>query len=179
MLLRIVILALLLAACAKAEPQLNEIQRAQAEFERQLEKNPCVRRNGNVWESLRYRDCLEFLPAERMHGVWFYGFEESGFIPNVDKVELTRDLMGGNNPEFEILLEIDRSQAIRDFGVPPIKNGCTQAIAVEFIGRRSAKSGPYYTGPKDDVIAVDRLLSARPLGIVSSKFPNGTLRCAQ
>lgn len=48
-----------------------------------------------------------------------------------------------------------------------------RAVAIEFIGRRSAKPGIYYTGENDNVVAVDKLLEAKLLGKVRTIYQGG------
>ena len=93
--------ALSLGSCGSAEQPMNDIERFQAEQEKRMEANPCLRREGEAWAHVGWRNCLKFKPAERMHGVWYLGFEESGFVPNVDTVPLTRDLLKGESKEFQ------------------------------------------------------------------------------
>ena len=72
--LKILLLGTLLASCSAeggqvAEGQVPAEPRADARAE-----DPCR-------GSFDYEHCAEFLPAERMQGVWVTGFEQSGFIP--------------------------------------------------------------------------------------------------
>lgn len=160
-----------LSGGSPSEPALNEIQKAQTDYEKQMEANPCFRRKGHAFEHVGWRNCLEFEPARPMRGVWYTGFEESGFISDVDSVPLVRDL-NGPSPEFDTFLEIDTKAAMKQIGAPEIER-CPRAVAVEFVGRRSAKPGPYYTGGDNHVVVVDRLLSAKLLGRVRTRGLRG------
>lgn len=166
----------LAAACgtAREEPALNQHQKAVekmlAESKAQMEADPCMRRRGDVWEHAAPSKCLEFLPPQRMRGVWITGFEESGFIPGVEVVPLERRIgQDSANPEFDILLEIDHEAVMRQLGQPE-RVPHTRAVAIEFIGRRSREPGAYYTSEGNHVIVVDRLLSARLLGRVWTRI---------
>ena len=169
------IAALALVSCDRAQTPMNEAERLQAQEEKRLEADPCMRRQGDAWAHVGFRNCLKFKPAERMHGVWYYGFEESGFLPNATSVSLDRDVAHDPMPEFNTLLDLDRDTAVRDFKIPAM-GGCTQAIAVEFVGRKSIGPEPETIGFKNGVIVVDKVLSAHLLGNVRSKMPNGNIR---
>ena len=145
--------ALSLGSCGSAEQPMNDIERFQAEQEKRMEANPCLRREGEAWAHVGWRNCLKFKPAERMHGVWYLGFEESGFVPNVDTVPVTRDLLKRESREFQTFLEVVSFQVLKQLGLPE-GDGCTRAIAIEFIGRKSAGPGKETTG--FDIGFVDR-----------------------
>lgn len=138
--------------------------------------DPCVIQEGHQLTMRPYRDCLQLLPGARMRGVWFTGFEESGFIADVDSVPPEREIGPGANREFETFLEIDAAAALRRIGQPAMTR-CTRAVAIEFIGRRSREPGPYYAGLRDHVVVVDRLLSARLLGTVATRNLPGYEDC--
>jgi hypothetical protein len=136
----------------------------------------CYRREGDFKVHVGWRNCLDFEAPKRMHGVWYNGFEESGFVPNVNTVSLDRDVVKDRHrPEFDTFLDTGDLD-IRKFGIPPYRH-CTQAIAIDFVGRRSQKRGPYYTGTDNHVVAVDKLLSARLIGEVHDRLPNRPRRC--
>lgn len=181
---RLILALLLLAGCsgtAREDPPARTKTAYQRALERidaaeaaRLEANPCLRRVinsfGGGWQSLRLRDCEEFLPAEVMRGVWFRGFEESGFIPNVDSVALHREMSAHSaNPEFNIFLDIDDDKAYRRMGVNRC-GGTTCAYAITFVGRRTRHAGAYYSGEGNHVVVVDALLSGRLLGRVTTRF---------
>lgn len=162
---------------SEAVPAMNEQQRLdarlQAETRARAEADPClwrrIRFGHEEWAHFGYRNCLDLLPARVMRGVWFMGFEESGFIPDVDSVPLHR-VIGGNseNPEFDIVLDIDEVEALRRMG----RSGCrgTCAYAIKFIGRRSRHPGNYYSGEGNHVVVVDALLTGRLLGRVMTRI---------
>ena len=156
---------------ARAE-RLQAIAKERAEQDQRYASDPCLRRRGNAWQQLRWRDCLKFGPRQRMQGVWYDGFEESGFVPNVRTVSLIRDLIKDANPEFDIYLDIDRVAAFRLIKMPQF-HICTRAVAIEFIGRRSVEAGAYYTGDSNYVIVVDRVIRGRFFGNVQSNRPGG------
>ena len=121
--------------------------------------------------------CVEMGPQKRMHGVWYTGFEESGFVPDVRTVPLERTL-DGETPEYRTMLENDAVEALRELGLPE-EDRCIRAVAIEFLGRRSVKPGPYYVGPDDELIAVDRLLGGRLIGRVRTRgLPGYDEQCA-
>ena len=155
-------------------PQSSQtVREMMAAYDASMAKDPCLRREGSAWAQLRWSQCLKFGRPQRMHGVWFWGFEESGFVPNVRRVRLVRNLFDKQGmPEFTTYLEIDLPAALRRIKVPQ-SHGCTQAIAIDFIGRRSVKRGAYYTGTNDAVIVVDRVIGGRFLGVVKSVGPPG------
>ena len=125
----------------------------------------------------RISECTGMGPTQQMHGVWYTGFEESGFVPNVGSVPLVREIsVHIHNPEFDTLLEIDANAALRRIGQPST-DPCTRAVAIEFIGRRSVKPGPYYASDDGHAVVVDRLLSARLIGKVRDRVNGRDRRC--
>ena len=155
------------------------------EFRRQMEKeyseDPCLRKRDGYWEHIGWRHCLSFLPAERMHGVWYTGFEESGFVENVDAVPLTRDIRG-SNPDFDISLDADTVFAeIKRKTGQPARHRCIRAFRLDFVGRRSASMGlkEGQISMTKQVIVIDRLVSAKYLGLIRSKgVPGYDKQCA-
>ena len=125
----------------------------------------------------RLSKCVELGPLKRMKGVWFTGFEESGFIPNADSVSLVRtaDSVGA---EFRTALELDASPVMKRLGLPT-QDRCTRAVAIDFVGREAIERGPYYTGNNDHLVVVNRLIGARYLGRVRTVgLPGYDLQCA-
>jgi hypothetical protein len=109
-------------------------------------------------------ECVDFLPAERMQGVWVTGFEKSGFLPGATEAPGRDDVLSqrtwltfarGATPDRSVWAERD-------------SRGGQAAFAIEFIGRRSRGPGPgggygHLTGAEALVI-VDRIVSLRVLG---------------
>ncbi|MES2119230.1 MAG: hypothetical protein V4513_01470 [Pseudomonadota bacterium] len=104
--------------------------------------------------------CPNYGPQQRIRGIWYTGFEESGFVANATSARLSREI-GEHGPDREGYLIFEGDEAVKA-GVR--YKGCTQAIALEFIGRESFS--PWEHDPKFTVFIVDRLLSSRPLGKV-------------
>jgi hypothetical protein len=180
------------AACAKpaSPPQtLTAEQRFDAARERLTqaldEASPCYRNettsNGvQIMRSLPPGDCMDMTPARVMRGVWFIGFEESGFVPDIDAVPLTREISRESvPPEFEIELNGDREEALRRMGVQEVVG--TQAYAITFVGRRSRPYRYAGGGAGFPVVVVDALLTGRPLGRVTTTmvYPCPGSRCGQ
>ena len=169
----IVLVVLLLSnALADAKPvdpgrdlRLEAIAKERAEEDRRNAADPCLRRDGNDWTILRWRDCLKLGPAKRMQGVWYYGFEESGFVPDVRTVSLKRR-QHVHWPELDTVLDVDLAQVMKarriKLGLP-----CTTAIAIDFIGRDAVMPfGGVAQPTAKRIIAVDRVVDARLVGIV-------------
>src|SRR6185295_10593874 len=115
-------LALLLLVAACGEPTADAIER-QTRLDREIEHvresmNPCLNHEGDTVRSRRFRDCLELLPQERMRGIWYSGFEESGFVANATSAPPVRIISRRGNPEFDTLLELDEDAAWRRLGEP-------------------------------------------------------------
>lgn len=151
-------------------------------MEEEYSKNPCLKKRDGFWEHIGWRNCLSFHPAERMHGVWYTGVEESGFVPNADSVPLIRDIEG-RNPEFETSLDASdvRHDIIRLSGKPD-RERCTRAFQLEFLGRRSKTMSlkKNEISLVQQVIVVDRLFSAKYLGKVRTKgVPGYDSECAE
>jgi hypothetical protein len=126
-------------------------------------KDPCLKKRDGYWEHVGWRNCLQFRPAERMHGVWYTGIEESGFVQNVGSAPLVRDIEE-NNPEFDTFLDMSSLRAeVMQLPGQPRRDHCTRAYRVEFIGRRAVTPVSSIVGDTQ-VIAADRLLSAKYLG---------------
>lgn len=157
------------AGSAPSDPgqaaRIKALAEERAAEDRRRASDPCLRRDGDDWTLLRWRDCLKLGPATRMHGVWYYGFEESGFVPNVRTVPLSRR-MNVKWRALDTVLDVDVEQVMR---VRRIKLGlpCTTAIAINFIGREAVIPAEGVVLPTAKrVIAVDRVLDARLVGIV-------------
>ena len=151
-------------------------------MEEEYSKDPCLKKQDGTWHHIRWRNCLSFLPAERMHGVWYVGVEESGFVPDANNVPLIRDI-DGRNREIETFLDAtDVASDVKRLTGQPDRERCTRAFRLEFIGRRSAGMGL-----KEDeisivkqVIVVDRLLSAMYLGKMRTRgVPGYDSECAE
>ena len=117
-----------------------------------MDKDPCLRREGDVYVQRAFASCIDLLPPRRMKGVWIIGMEESSFIPGEQAAP-----NASNKLRFRIFLEADRglservTQSVRGRGFPA-------AFAVDFVGRRSKHPGFYYTGEGDHVVVLDRLI---------------------
>lgn len=147
------------------EARLATIAKERAQEDRRYAADPCLRREGDDWTILRWRDCLKLGPAKRMRGVWYYGFEESGFIPNVRTVSLVRRAHV-RWPELATVLDVDLVQVMQarriKLGLP-----CTTAISIEFVGREAVLPvGGVVQPTAKKIIAVDRVVDARLVGIV-------------
>lgn len=165
---------LLVAGCGQPSPPLNaverELQLARATARVRRSMDPCLIDEGEVLRSRQYRDCLKLLPQERMRGVWYSGFEESGFVANATAAPAVRVIGPDSvNPEFETFLELDDAAVWRRVGAPQ-DHMETHAIALEFVGRRSKYPGAYYSGEGNHVVVLDRLISARLLHPVRSRI---------
>lgn len=112
--------------------------------------------------SMDYEHCADFLPAERMHGVWVTGFEQSAYLPDATAIPARDDperhrtwltFADGAAPDPALRAALD-------------KMGTTAAVAVEFDGRRSRSPGNGYghLGGADQLVIVDRIVSMRILG---------------
>ena len=149
------------------EERLKLIANERAEQDRINANDPCQRRDGDRWEILRWRDCLKLGPPKRMRGVWYYGFEETGFMPDVRTVSLMRR-PHIKWPELETVLDVDLMQVMQarriKLGLP-----CTTAISIDFIGREAVLPKGGVVQPRATrIIAVDRVLDARLVGIVQT-----------
>ena len=145
--------------------RIKALAEERAAEDRRNASDPCLRRDGDDWTIIRWRDCLKLGPATRMRGVWYYGFEESGFVPNVRTVPLSRR-MHVKWRELDTVLDVDLEQVMQ---IRRVKLGlpCTTAIAIDFIGREAVIPAEGVVLPRAKrVIAVDRVLDARLVGIV-------------
>ncbi|MBV9882588.1 MAG: hypothetical protein JO276_06225 [Sphingomonadaceae bacterium] len=172
-------LPLLLAGCGQVywnEPEPPPASNLEAAERARIDADPCARRES--WHGIEsvamrpFNECLDLLPAEVMHGVWFTGFEESGYVDGVDTVALRREIDSrSRNPEFETWLDIDDRAALSRLGLPR-RSLRSRAIAIMFVGRRQR------TPPQPDadghaplaVVVVDAVLSGRLLGYVTTRI---------
>lgn len=115
--------------------------------------------------AMDYEHCVDFLPAERMHGVWVTGFEQSSYLPNATGIPAVDDperhriwltFAAGARPDPALRAELDMMRT-------------TAAVAIEFDGRRSRHAGAGYghLGGADRLVIVDRIVSMRILGPLS------------
>lgn len=151
-------------------------------MEEEYSRDPCLEKRDGTWHHLGWRNCLSFLPAERMYGVWYTGVEESGFAPDANAVPLIRDI-DGHNLEMETFLDAtDVALDVKRLTGEPDRERCTRAFWLEFIGRRSAGMDleENEIAIVKQVIVVDRLLSAKYLGRVRTKgVPGYDSECAE
>lgn len=121
-------------------------------------KRPCYRNKGNIREHVGWRNCLLFLPAKKMQGVWIHDLEESSFIPGKRSIPKSDDPV-----RFRIYLDVDAKE-VQSFVTAPLSVQKPSVIFIEFVGRQSKGSGPFYTGENDSVVVVDRIIRARHIG---------------
>lgn len=169
-------LAAVAAACAPAaeEPALNAQQRetaaAHAREDARVDDDPCYGRvddpriGSRIMVSYPPGDCGETGPTEVISGIWYRGFEEMGFVENATtaparRVFRLRDLRSRHYVE----LWIARTEGDRVVDDDPRMG--TRAVLITFVGRkgRVRPSGDY--GATLQVVAVDRLLTARVIGV--------------
>jgi hypothetical protein len=161
------------AAVRDAEAAMNE---AAAAAQAQLDNDPCIRRGDNVISSIPYRECVDLLPPERMHGVWYVALEESGFLPGATTAPAQRYRATDRElPENETWLDVDDwNAALRQAGPLPGGYG-TLALAIDFVGRRprNTEGRRYGHGGAPRLVVVDRIISIRPLRRVRTwvEFP--------
>ena len=164
-------LALLLLAGACGGRSTNEAIDREAQLAQEVARvqwsmNPCLIDEGDVLRSRRFRDCVELLPQERMHGLWYAKFEGSEYLPNATSAPRVRvvDIMV-THPGFDIELD---GEAVWRMAGQPREPAAVQAVALDFLGRRSRYRGAYITGDDNYLVVVDQLISARLLGEVDS-----------
>ena len=121
----------------------------------------CIRKNKRAW-----RKCAEFEPPHRMHGVWYTAFEESGFVPNVDRVPMRRDVLKDPTPEFNTTLLPNDDPTLER--IREQETGQALVVAIDFVGGRSVEVTKMPNGATHSTVIVDRLRSARVLGNVTS-----------
>ena len=164
-----------MAACEPAPeaPALNSQQRADAEGDAYYAADPCgwLERTPQGFRVAHFAppgDCMAMEPAEVMHGIWYDGFEERGFVPNATTAPARR-IIGGRsaNAEFDTDFWLDRREADR---VPrDARSGtATRAILVTFVGRRAKPDRNRDGSPALPLIVVDRLLTWRELGTIET-----------
>jgi hypothetical protein len=167
----------LLVACGQPAPTTNavaqELQLADRTAGVRSSMNPCIIDEGDNRRFRHYRDCVDLLPQERMQGVWYQGFDESGFVPNATTAPAGR-IMGIHwvNPEFHTFLEADR-EAEPHLPPPARFDSMTNAWLIDFVGRRAKHPGHYYAGQWGDdhnLVVLDRLISIRLLGPVVTRL---------
>jgi hypothetical protein len=114
--------------------------------------------------AMDYEHCVDFLPAERMHGVWVTGFEQSSYVSNataapaVDDPERHRTWLtfaDGRWPNPAFRAELDK-----------MRSHMAVAVAIEFDGRRARGPGNGYghLNGAQNLVIVDRIVSIRILG---------------
>jgi hypothetical protein len=132
----------------------------------------CIQRNKRAW-----RKCAEFEAPRRMRGVWYTGFEESGFVPNVDRVPMRRDVLKDPTPEFHTTLLANDDPMLES--ISRRATGRAMVVAIDFVGGRSIEVTKIPNGGKYSMVIVDRVRSARVLGEVQSclKLPGRTEKC--
>lgn len=151
---------------------LNAVAGCAVAGERRLapaERERCIKA-ANEWDLIIIGgviDCREFGPKHVFKGVWFDGFEESGFIEGVKTVPLIRDLDGGHG-SFATNLFVPAGRINQSIRRPPIRNGCTMAIYVEFVGRKAVRRIPREIEGEEPLFKVERVLASHYLGRVSS-----------
>ena len=112
-------------------------------------------------------ECVEYGERRLVKGVWYNGFEESGFVEGVRTAPLTREI-GARDPSFQAHLYVPRGAVYRAMGSPPIRDGCTMAIYVEFLGRKAIRRIPAPVEGEEPFFKVERVLKSQYLGRVSS-----------
>lgn len=106
-------------------------------------------------------NCIDFLPVERMRGVWISGFERSWFVPGAEGVpdpnrtdlsKIWLTFANGALPDPALRRAMDAQRGVA-------------VVAIEFDGRRSRDVGQYgHMGGADTIVIVDRIVSARLIG---------------
>ena len=111
---------------------------------------------------------MAMMPSEVMRGVWYDGFEEREFIPDVVSVPHLRVYTTRRDMEERNYFYLDREEALRRMGIDSTVG--IQAYAITFVGRRSR---PYLNSDGTaglPFIVVDALLTGRRLGEVTTCF---------
>lgn len=172
--IRLALVALLAtAACGPAPepPALNAQQQADAESDAFHAADPCfwletTRDGSRISRSMPPGDCMAMEPAAVMHGIWYDGFEERGFVPNATTAPTRRVFSRRrDDPEFDTSLWLDRAEAERAARNARSGPG-TRTVLITFVGRR-AKPYRYRSGGRGDaLIVVDRLLTWREIGAI-------------
>ena len=106
-------------------------------------------------------NCIDFLPAGRMQGVWILGFERSWFVPGAEGVP------DPNRTDLSKIWLTFANGALPDPGLRRAMDaqGGVAVVAIEFDGRRSRDVGQYgHMGGADTIVIVDRIVSARLIG---------------
>ncbi len=147
----------------------------------QAPRDPCSRQEDGIIYSLPYRDCVELLPPERIRGTWFVSTEGSGFVPEGAPLPAMRVVGPGPlPPDMNVHLDVGwpRMLELLESVPEPQGEGDTGRYAVEFIGRRARDRGEYgHGGLAEKLIVVDRMLSIRPAGRVTTRIRLGDLDC--
>lgn len=177
----------LLADCGQPAPTLNALER-EAQMAHQTARvhwsmDPCMLDDGVVISSRPLRDCVDLLPQERMHGVWYSGLEFSEFVRNATSAPPIRTLrLNAPAADRPAYLEMDRETAMRIPTIPPPYWAQNYAWLIDFVGRRSKHPGGYaMSGEDEDLVVVDRLISVRLLGPALTRLdaPGCTGDCAE
>ena len=137
-----------------------QVELRRDENAKKLDSDPCLRRVPGGWKHIGWKNCLEFLPPAKMKGIWIQDFEESSFLPGGGEIPKP-----DNRDRFTIFLDIDAAAVSKITGTP-LDMTRARAVELNFVGRQSKYPGPYYTGTNDQVVVVDRIISARYLGVV-------------
>jgi len=151
------LLAAALAACGPGDSRTMDGQ--ERPLQQRAEADRCQRPGD-------YENCVDFLPAERMRGVWISGFERSSFVtgdgtmPDPRRSNLSGTWLtfaSGARPDPALRAEMD---ALRGVAV----------VSVEFVGRRSRAPGGFgHMGGAEHLVIVDRMISARLLGTLPTR----------
>jgi len=166
----LLLLLLLPGACGAPAPPLTEGERSQAMADATGHligsMDPCQMGGGRTYRDpprqRPLRDCLDLMPQERMHGIWYTGFELSRFVPGAVSPPAVRvvNMETVREPWNELDLPWEVSRRLWA-AVPEAAYG-TLAVRIDFLGRRS-KPRP---GVPVTTIVVDRVYSMRVLGTV-------------
>lgn len=124
-------------------------------------------------------------PSEVMSGVWYDGFEETGFVPNATTVPARRVFSrrnAGASPDNFFWLSRTEGNRVADDSARAV----TRAVLITFVGRRAKPYRNRDGSPGTPVIVVDRLLTWHVLGVIQDfidcrDFPRrheGGLPCA-
>jgi hypothetical protein len=168
------LILLLVAACSDGGPPASTYRHmedrlwAASGLGAIFDHQPCWRTIKGVPENLPVADCYRMLPPQRMRGVWLNEFEGSKFFPGYSTDP-------GPSLRSTLWLEVDRPAISRITGRNfnwRSKGPQPKLVLLDFIGRRTAISGPYgHMGMSDHYVVVDRILSAQVLDEPAVKSP--------